>query len=88
MPRPIQIDYALNGYVCQVGCQRVVFMSAESLTSTLLRYLKNPEQTEKEFQDAAVNPMLGLVMGGVTLDPAYRAQQEAAPPAPPTGRFQ
>jgi hypothetical protein len=55
--RPITINPALNGYICQVGCQTVVFESAESLLSALRDYLKDPIGTEKRFRENAVNKM-------------------------------
>lgn len=55
--REIVIQPALNGYICRVGCQTVVFETAEKLTEQLLSYLKKPKDTEKSYIQNAVNPM-------------------------------
>lgn len=49
MIRRIQIEPALNGFVCQIGCQTVVFTSVDSLLEHLGDYLRDPEATEKYF---------------------------------------
>ena len=57
MIREITITPVLNGFVCKVGCQKVVFQSASELARAVERYYKNPEETEKEFLAGAVNKM-------------------------------
>lgn len=49
MIRDIKIHAVLNGYVVEVGCQTVVFMSPEALAMAIQQYLNNPEQTEKQY---------------------------------------
>jgi hypothetical protein len=57
MTREIKITPVLNGFVCKVGCQTVVFGTASDLASNIERYYKNPESVEKEFIAKAVNKM-------------------------------
>lgn len=57
-PRDIFIRPALNGYVCKVGCQSLVFESRVALLAALANYLADPAQTEKEFIGKAVNRTL------------------------------
>lgn len=49
MTREILITPVLNGYLCNVGCQKVVFTSAESLAAELVKYYLNPEAVEKDW---------------------------------------
>lgn len=58
MTREITITPVLNGFVVQVGCQRVVFDSVKDMTSQIKRYYKNPDQIEKEFVEHALNKTL------------------------------
>lgn len=58
VPFEIVIKPALNGYVCQVGCQTVVFEGRAQLLNTLARYLENPGGVQEEFTRNAVNPTL------------------------------
>jgi hypothetical protein len=44
--RDIIISAALNGYICDVGCRKVVFESRESLLEMLKLYLECPNETE------------------------------------------
>ena len=57
MIREITITPVLNGFVCKVGCQKVVFQSPSELARAVERYYKNPDETEKEFLAGAVNKM-------------------------------
>ena len=57
MPREITIKPVLNGFVCQVGCQTVVFDNVRSLAVTVEEYFNHPEETEKRFIEKAVNKM-------------------------------
>lgn len=54
-PKEITIRPALNGYICQVGCQTVVFESRELLVKRLDDYLTEPAVVEKWFRDHATN---------------------------------
>jgi hypothetical protein len=57
MRREITIGYALNGYVCRVGCQLVVFQKRNELVCAISDYLQDPEGTEEKFKKEAVNPI-------------------------------
>lgn len=55
MVREITITPVLNGFVCKVGCQKVVFNTVADLALNIRKYYKNPDATEKEFLAEAVN---------------------------------
>jgi hypothetical protein len=55
--RDIIIRPALNGFIVNVDCQKVVFGSVECLVSELARYLTQPEQTEQRYLQEAVNKL-------------------------------
>ena len=57
MIREITITPVLNGFVCKVGCQKVVFQSVVDLVRAIERYYEKPEATEKQFLAEAVNKM-------------------------------
>jgi hypothetical protein len=57
MSREIIITPVLNGFVCQVGCQRVVFGSTRELAVAVEEYYNHPEDTEKRFIEKAINKM-------------------------------
>ena len=57
MIREISITPVLNGFICKVGCQRVVFESVATLVQNLEAYLKDPNATEARFIRDAVNKM-------------------------------
>ena len=50
MMRDLHISAVLNGYLVQVGCQRLVFVSKLTLLSELGRYLDNPAGTLTQSQ--------------------------------------
>lgn len=54
-PRPIKITPVLNGFICQVGCQTVVFSKREDLLVCLRDYLTNPDEYEKYFIEKAIH---------------------------------
>lgn len=54
-PRTIVIEPVLNGFVIQVGCQRVVVKNVGELSGEIARYYANPELTEKSYIQNAVN---------------------------------
>lgn len=74
----ITIRTVLNGYVCKVGCQTVVFETIEKLTKELTSYLKDPIGTEKRFRKNSADRQ--CTIDGPAL--ATRAV-EACPPTPP-----
>lgn len=56
--REVSIAACLNGWICRVGCQTVVFTSRDTLLAWLDRYMKNPTATEAEFLKGAANQHL------------------------------
>lgn len=47
--RSVSIHRAMNGFIVDVGCQRLVFNSSRTLIAELERYLDNPLDVEKEY---------------------------------------
>jgi len=58
MIRNITIRTELNGWICTVGCQTVVFTSKSVLLESLSEYLHNPDAVEKMFIETSVNSHL------------------------------
>lgn len=54
-PRTIIIEPVLNGFIIQVGCQRVVIPNAESLGQEIAKYYKDPSGTEEYYNKHRVN---------------------------------
>ena len=59
MTREITIKPVLNGWLCVVGCQSVVFNSKIELLGELGKYFDAPEETEKRYLRDAVNRLEG-----------------------------
>lgn len=57
MTREIIIKPVLNGYVCDVGCQRVVFTDKQTMLNQLSEYYDKPEEVEQRYIQRAVNKM-------------------------------
>ena len=55
MTRPITIEPVLNGFVVQVGCQRVVFNNINELCDNLRAYYRDPRTMEKAFIEKRLN---------------------------------
>ncbi len=78
MLREITISPVLNGFVCRIGCQSVVFQSRANLIAALDGYFAEHDQYEREFVDRAIHKDL---MGGLDrhgdgeCDPRYLALQ-------------
>lgn len=51
VPREINIKPAANGYTVNIGCQTFVFESIVSMLSRIEEYYKNPDETEKYFNE-------------------------------------
>lgn len=64
--REIHIKLALNGFICQIGCQTVVFNTHIALLQELERYLENPKSVESEFIEKAVNKMHAALLEPAT----------------------
>lgn len=57
MTREIIIRPVLNGFVCDVGCQRVVFTDKQTMLGQLSEYYDKPEEVEQRYIERAVNKM-------------------------------
>jgi hypothetical protein len=61
--REVKINKCMNGFIVNVGCQTLVFQSADSLVAELATYLKSPRETEEaytakfEMVTSGVNPV-------------------------------
>lgn len=92
IPRTITIKPVLNGFVCQVGCQTVVFSKREDLLGALRDYLTNPDEYEKYFRDKALHK--GMIEGPAIVDRSVGTccgqQNECCevPPPPPEPKCQ
>ena len=47
--RTITINKAMNGFIVNVGCQTLVFESADTLLEELGDYLEDPKATERAY---------------------------------------
>ena len=47
--RQITINAALNGLIVNVGCQTLVFGTAEEMLRELKGYIENPQMTERRY---------------------------------------
>ena len=72
MPREITIKPVLNGFVVDVGCQRVVFTNTKQLGVAVEEYYNHPEEVEAKYRMNAVNKMQGPT-------------EACPPPQPPMG---
>lgn len=91
MTREIRIVPVLNGYICEVECQRIVFQSRNDLVTALNRYYTNPEEVEKEYTANAVNKMRGVpeptpegqrIPGGIQREPRTMQVSNSEPAMP------
>ncbi len=57
-PREIHITPVLNGFICRVGCQTVVFDSHSDMIAALESYLINPEQVERDYRHSAMHKFM------------------------------
>lgn len=60
----IRIKPVLNGFIVNVGCQTVVFNTAERLCEELIRYAKNPFEVEREYMEKAISQSPQLAVNG------------------------
>jgi len=66
MLREIKIESVLNGWIVEVGCQKVVFTELTHMMIELKRYLNDPEVVEKVYLKNSVNSeKLGVSSGWV-----------------------
>lgn len=55
IPREITIRPVLNGYVCKVGCQTLVFQSRENMINALRDYLERPDAIEEMYRRNSIH---------------------------------
>lgn len=55
--RRLRIEPALNSYIVNVDCQKLVYASRSSMLAALDHYLENPTQVEKDILSSAINPV-------------------------------
>ncbi len=60
MNRPVNISFALNGFIATVGCQTLVFNDLDELLGNLRSYLQDPEATETAMRKNALNTKITL----------------------------
>ena len=58
MTRELRIIPVLNGWIVDVGCQRVVFTDREVMAREMMEYYRNPDETEKRYMANAVNRIM------------------------------
>ena len=75
MTREITITPVLNGFICKVGCQRVVFQSASAMLFALGLYYDNPDKIEKNYIESAINKMSDCPMP-ITAEPTQQCCDE------------
>lgn len=62
-PREIIIIPVLNGFLVQIGCQKVVVNSIRDLTEGIRDYYANPAETEKRWISNKLNDTLECPAG-------------------------
>lgn len=78
MIRDITIKAVLNGYVCTVSCQTVVFDNTRNLTEALKEYLADPEGMERMWRTLpnarhVLNDLAGPLVANDRRDPRVGA---------------
>ena len=88
MARTVTIRPVLNGFVCEVGCQTVVFNSLERVCALLGQYYADPDKMEKAFLDNAPTWYKPNMVAPPPLRPEYPdpVQTEAVTPGGSCGR--
>ncbi len=56
--REINIRPALNGWVCQIGCQTIVFNDKTHMLNEIGRYIDDPKAIEAEYWRHSPNKQL------------------------------
>lgn len=77
IPLPITISPVLNGYVVQVGCQKVVFNDREAMIAELRAYLDNPGAKQLAFIAKAMHRELLQQPATPMPNPEYAAANRA-----------
>ena len=86
MVRNIHITPVMNGFVCQIGCQQVVFNTIEDMTDGITKYYRNPKEVEALWVKNALNktldnPVTAQGVRGI-LEPCPPPVSEPAPCPP------
>jgi len=81
MIRDIRISAVLNGFEVKVGCQTLVFTDVTEMLKEIRRYLKKPEEVEKEYLEKALN--VKHVVPGIALATQYYASPGGSTSASP-----
>ncbi len=72
----ITIEPALNGWICKVGCQTIVFVDRPRMLSEIDRYIQDPAGVEKEYLENTVNKMEQTIdvapLSGARIEAIYR----------------
>lgn len=71
MCRAIIITPVLNGFVCGIGCQTVVFNDTKTMLAEIGKYYAKPDETEAVWLKKALN---NVNMGPVPMPPPEDAQ--------------
>lgn len=78
--RNVTIRPALNGWVCEVGCQTVVFNDLETMLSTLREYILDPAGMEQEYIGRAKNKTMVSIQGtAVEWNPCPVTMEDTTP---------
>lgn len=81
MAHDVRIHPVLNGFVCEVGCQTVVFNSLDTLCKMLRKYYTNPGVIERVFLDHAPSWISRPVAVACTEAVQTRAEMPDRPPS-------
>jgi hypothetical protein len=76
----IHIKPVLNGYVCNVGCQTVVFNDLPAMLGELNAYLTDPRKTEIEYRETALNHKWTLDNGPAAVPQSFGISTQSQPP--------
>jgi len=74
--RNIEIVPVLNGWICFIGCQRVVFTDKQTMLRELGKYYADPAKVEREYIAKRVNRTEGAPVpeGNMLVPPSVAAQ--------------
>lgn len=84
MTREITITPVLNGWVCRVGCQTVVFTEKAIMLARLSDYYSDPNGMEKQFVGNAVNKTMDCDAPQVERNPNIGGNAYAEPVCVPS----
>lgn len=87
MVRNIHITPVMNGFICQIGCQQVVFNSIGEMTDGIAKYYRNPREVEDFWVKNALNktlenPVIAQGVQGISEPCPSPARDRITEPAP------